>query len=130
MVLDTHALIWFLLEPGQLSTNAANSLRAATDAGEQLCLSAISLVEICYLEEKGRLPDGVSRHVNAALDAESPALVTYPVDLEVARAVPAIPRDTVPDMPDRIIAATALHLDLPLVTRDAQIRAAGIETIW
>jgi predicted nucleic acid-binding protein len=33
-------------------------------------------------------------------------------------------------MPDRIIAATAFHLGLPLVTRDAQIRSANITTIW
>jgi predicted nucleic acid-binding protein len=39
-------------------------------------------------------------------------------------------REDVPDMPDRIIAATALALDLPLVTRDGKIRAAGIRTIW
>ena len=34
-----------------------------------------------------------------------------------------IPRDVVPDMPDRIIAATALSNSLPLVTRDLKIRA-------
>jgi predicted nucleic acid-binding protein len=33
-------------------------------------------------------------------------------------------------MPDRIIAATALALGLPLVTRDRKIRAADLETIW
>jgi predicted nucleic acid-binding protein len=33
-------------------------------------------------------------------------------------------------MPDRIIAATALHLGLPLVTRDLRIQASGIPTIW
>ena len=31
-----------------------------------------------------------------------------------------VPRDVVPDMPDRIIAATALYLGLPLVTRDSE----------
>jgi predicted nucleic acid-binding protein len=37
----------------------------------------------------------------------------------------------VPDMPDRIIAATALSLSLPLVTRDAKIQAVTtIQTIW
>jgi predicted nucleic acid-binding protein len=41
-----------------------------------------------------------------------------------------IPRDAVPDLPDRVISATALALGLPLVTRDARIREAGIETIW
>ncbi len=33
-------------------------------------------------------------------------------------------------MPDRIIAATALHLGLPLVTRDHRIRASSVTTIW
>ena len=33
-------------------------------------------------------------------------------------------------MPDRIIAATALSLNLPLVTRDGDIRASGVKTIW
>ena len=33
-------------------------------------------------------------------------------------------------MPDRIIAATALHLNLPLVTHDKKIHGAGIQAIW
>jgi len=36
----------------------------------------------------------------------------------------------VPDMPDRIIAATAIYLSLPLITKDDAIRSAGIITIW
>jgi predicted nucleic acid-binding protein len=37
----------------------------------------------------------------------------------------------VPDMPDRIIAATALNLNLPLVTHDHKILATSvIQTIW
>ena len=35
-----------------------------------------------------------------------------------------------PDKADTIIAATALHLGLPLVTRDLAIQSASIETIW
>ncbi len=35
-----------------------------------------------------------------------------------------------PDMPDRIIGATALHLGLPLITRDGKIRASDLRTIW
>lgn len=33
-------------------------------------------------------------------------------------------------MSDRIIAATTMHLGLPLVTRDQKIRAANVETVW
>lgn len=38
--------------------------------------------------------------------------------------------DIVPDMPDGLIAATALHLQAPLLTRDNQIRLASLQTIW
>jgi len=36
----------------------------------------------------------------------------------------------VPDMPDRIITATAFYLNLPLVSCDSKIQAANIQTIW
>jgi PIN domain nuclease of toxin-antitoxin system len=41
-----------------------------------------------------------------------------------------IPREDVPDMPDRIIAATGLRLGVPIISRDRNIRAANLETIW
>ena len=47
-----------------------------------------------------------------------------------AEALRTIPGNDIPDMPDRIIAATALHLGLPLVTRDRRLQSAGIQTIW
>jgi predicted nucleic acid-binding protein len=33
-------------------------------------------------------------------------------------------------MPDRIIAATALHLGVPVITRDRKIRASNLKSIW
>lgn len=45
-------------------------------------------------------------------------------------AIANIPREIVPEMPDRIIAATALYLNIPLVTKDSKIQAANIQTIW
>jgi predicted nucleic acid-binding protein len=33
-------------------------------------------------------------------------------------------------MPDRIIAVTAIHLNLPLVKRDGKIRSSNVKTIW
>ena len=48
----------------------------------------------------------------------------------VALAVLQISRETVADMPDRIIAATALDLGLRLVTRDSKISKTGVETVW
>jgi predicted nucleic acid-binding protein len=41
-----------------------------------------------------------------------------------------IARSDVPDMPDRIIAATALYLAIPIISRDRKIRASDLTTIW
>jgi predicted nucleic acid-binding protein len=51
-------------------------------------------------------------------------MVVAPLDAAVAQAVQKISRDAVPDMPDRIIAATALHLNAELVTRDQRLQTA------
>jgi len=97
--------------------------------GEPLFLPSISLVEVIYLVEKRRLPVFALERLNAALQNPGSALRIAPLDLAVAASPQKVARDVVPDMPDRIIAATALHLGLPLVTRDYRI-AVGIETIW
>ncbi len=51
------------------------------------------------------------------------------LNLEVVRAVERVPREPVSDLPDRVIAATALALELPLITRDHKIKFPGLETI-
>jgi predicted nucleic acid-binding protein len=88
------------------------------------------MVEIACLTEKGRLPGDVMRGIDAALEGPESAISIVALDLGVARALREVSRDAVPDMPDRIIAATALCLGLPLVTRDGRIRASEIVTVW
>lgn len=130
VVLDTHAAVWYLLESRSLSPKALHAIEVALQSGEPLFLSSISLVEVVYLVEKGRLPMAALERLMAALENPVVGLRVAPLDIDVTKFVQQIPRDTVPDMPDRIIAATALRLGLPLVTRDQRIRATGIEIIW
>lgn len=129
-VLDTHATVWYLTGPKKLSPAALQAIRGATHAGEPLYVPSISIVEVVYLVERGRLPAAAFAKLTEALESADSALTVVPLDSGVAEAVRRVPREMVPDMPDRIIAATALHLGLPLVTRDQRIRASGVETIW
>ena len=129
-VLDTHATVWYLTAPEELSPAALQAIRGATHAGEPLYVPSISIVEVVYLVERGRLPRTALTRLTDALKDEDSALVVAALDAEVAESVRGVPREMVPDMPDRIIAATALHLGLPLVTRDQRIQSAGIQTIW
>ena len=131
IVADTHAIIWYLVEPERLSQLALDALEGTIAAGSPVYISAISLIEICYLIEKRRIASDLLQRILAVLNEPDPSLIVVPIDLAISIAIQNIDRDTVPDMPDRIIAATALHLNLPLITRDRKIQAErAIITIW
>lgn len=130
LVADTHSAIWFLAESPRISSVAGQAMRDATDAGEPIYVSAITLIEMIYLIEKGRLPEQDLSDLLASLKNHSSNFELFPINLAIAQSLRQIKRDEVPDMPDRIIAATALYLNVPLVTRDRKIRAANLATIW
>jgi PIN domain nuclease of toxin-antitoxin system len=127
---DTHAVIWYLFEPTKLSPAAEAALTGAVRSGAVIYVSSLSVVEVRYLVEKFKLPPTTYDDLVTALNDPASPVKSLPVDLDVARAVERIPRDIVPDLPDRIIAATALTHNLPLVTSDRKIQAAPITTIW
>ncbi len=129
VVVDTHAALWLRTATHKLSAPAAAALKLA-DVDGIIYVSAISLVELRYLVEKGRVAPDALQMIQDALDDPTTALRLAPIDRAVADAVGTIARADVPDMPDRIIAATAHNLGLPLVTRDGKIRASGVTTIW
>ena len=130
LVADTHSAVWFVLEAPELSYTARKQMRDALAAGNRIYISAISLIEMLYLVEKSRIPRiALNRLLKFIADPTS-GFAVAPVNVQVAQVVEQISRKDIPDMPDRIIAATALNLRLPLVTKDTRIRAANIETVW
>src|SRR3972149_2088855 len=130
-VSDAHALLWHLYAAPQLSARVRDVFEQA-DAGEHIIIiPAIALVEIIYLSEKGKIASDAVQRVIDLLRAGSENYQVAPLDLDVTMALGRVDRNTVPDMPDRIIAATALHLDLPLLTRDPKIAALNLFTpVW
>ncbi|WP_254563978.1 type II toxin-antitoxin system VapC family toxin [Oscillatoria sp. HE19RPO] len=131
VVADTHTIIWYVFDLPRLSPSALNALEQAATEGDIIYFSAISIVEISYLIERGRLVNEVLTRVLNAADNPNMGILLAPLDRNIAATVRQIDRATVPDMPDRIIAATALSLNLPLVTRDRKIQAlTTIQTIW
>lgn len=129
-VLDTHTVLWYLEDSTELSAIARAAIEDAVRDARDVYISAISLIEAVYLVERRRLPAKALERLRSALADSDSGLSIALVDSGVADALPNIRRDVVPDMPDRIIAATALRLGLPLVTRDRRLQSAGIQTIW
>ncbi len=130
VVADTHAAAWYLLDSPKLSQRALQHMSAAVDAGEIVFVPSISVVELLYLLRKGRIPADDWKRLNEGLAAEDSSLRVVPLTLGIAHDLARVPWRSVPDKPDRIIAATALHLGLPLVSRDGRIQAPGLEVVW
>lgn len=129
VVADTHALLWML--GGSLrkrSPNAADAVDRALRT-RALHVSIGSFLDLRYLVDSGRLSAQVLEEARSIVDSDPFTVV--PLDLPILDAMASVPRETVPDPFDRIIAATALTLDLPLVSADEDIQEAiGERVIW
>ena len=129
LVLDTHATIWYLEASPKLSATVLNTIRAALNGGDPVHVSTVTVVELTYLVEKGRFPVALLDQLLLELRRANPELLVTPFDLACATSLRTV-SSTIRDMPDRMIAATAIALGLPLATRDQQIQASGIPVIW
>ena len=89
-------------------------------------ISSISLVEVVYICEKGRIPAESFTRLQEALRLQDSTLRVADLTLAVGRVL----RDEVPDMPDRIIAGTALYFGVPVISRDRKIRTSAVATMW
>jgi predicted nucleic acid-binding protein len=64
------------------------------------------------------------------VESDDALLVEIPLDRNIALTLRQVDRSQIPDLPDRIIAATALYLNVPVISRDRRIQLSSIDTIW
>jgi PIN domain nuclease of toxin-antitoxin system len=103
----------------------------AAASGNDIAISPISLAEIVYLIEKNRLPSANTyADLKAVLADPDHMFKEAPFTVEIVDAMRHVPRADVPDMPDRIVAATAVYFGVPVISRDGKIRASNVQTIW
>jgi PIN domain nuclease of toxin-antitoxin system len=129
-VIDTHTAIRYLNADARLSNRAKQFIDEAGRGGVPVMISSILLVEVIYLCEKGRIPPDSLTHLEEALRLRDTALCVADLTMEVALSVGRVVHDEVPDMPDCIIAGTALYFGVPVIRRDRKIKASSVEMIW
>jgi len=130
LFLDTNVVIWYFAAPDKLSNAAREAITTSLLDGHPLYISSVTIVELIYLTERQRIPSIALARLRDALVEPMPSLIVVPIDENIAFAIQQIPRDEVPDMPDRLIAASSLYLGVPLVTSDGKIIASLSFTIW
>jgi len=129
-IADTHTAIWYLFSDPRLGSGASDCIDATIANGDHIGISAISLAEMIYLTEKKRIPANALEDLLAAIADPKIVLQEVSLDAGIVVKMKQVPREDVPDLPDRIIAATAQFYDVPVLSRDRRIRSAAIKTVW
>ena len=123
IVLDTHALLWWVTQDTKALSPAARQIINDEQQCGQILLSSISAWEIALLVSKRRI--GLSMDVEAwlALVAKIGTVRLVPVDNEIALESVQLPGEFHKDPADRIIVATARKHAALLITIDDKILA-------
>jgi PIN domain nuclease of toxin-antitoxin system len=129
-IADTHTAIWYLFSDPRLGKAASAFIDDTIAKGDHIGISAITIAEMVYLVEKGRIPANALNDLHAATTDPKAVLRHVALDEVIAIKMTEIPRQDLPDLPDRVIAATALSFSVPVLSRDRRIRSSSIQTIW
>jgi PIN domain nuclease of toxin-antitoxin system len=129
ILVDTHIVVWLAFEEARLSKKATAAIAEARLNREGLAISDISLFELARALSRERNHLGIS--VESALAETELRFVVLPIDSRISLRAFGLPRTYPKDPADRIIGATALVENMPLVTADRAIRDSGlVHTIW
>lgn len=134
VIADSHSLLYYLFTPDRLSEPAFEALGNAEN-GDGLVVSAATLGDLWYSSHKigkrALTPGAFEALHGTVLDPENEGFEVAAVDAATMARLMSFPLSMLPDPWDRMIVATALHLGVPLVTKDRAITATGVvETIW
>ena len=130
IVLDTHALVWWVNDPSELSVGARKAINGAV-LTKSVFVSCITSWELALLVERGRLKLALDVRDWLARCEALPFLSFVPVSNAIAVESVRLPDFPHADPADRIIVATAMSLGAGLVTKDEKISSYNpVKAIW
>jgi PIN domain nuclease of toxin-antitoxin system len=128
IVLDTCAILWDALDAGQLTAKAKKAIERHKD---ELIICDISLWEIAMLIKKERLVVDATATGFIELLLEARNFQVQEITAEIAALSVNLQAEISNDPADRLIAATSILRNAPIVSADQRFRQATVvETIW
>jgi PIN domain nuclease of toxin-antitoxin system len=127
IVLDTHAWVWWLTRPEQLSRGQRTAIDRTRQSTAALMLSIISCWEVALLCQRGTLRFSTPVDVWLERATVVPGLVVVPLTLPVL--VTAARFTGLRDPADMLIVATAQQHGARLVTSDARIESTNLVAV-
>ena len=129
ILLDTHVVIWLAQDHQQISRAAHSVIEDARQKDGGLAVAGITLFEIALLASRGRI--NLTPDVETTLAEIENRFVVLPITANIALQAYELPPTYPKDPVDRIIGATSLIEDIPLITADGAIRKSrAVPTIW
>jgi PIN domain nuclease of toxin-antitoxin system len=126
-VIDTHALIWYLVNDPKLGSRAKSVFQAAEQHQTLLVVPAIALAEFYFANAKNKWFPDFAKVYSDLIGKPFLQFVSFDYTHVMDFDIDA----TIPEMHDRIIAGVARRLGAPLLTSDPQIIASRIvTTVW
>ena len=126
MLLDTHALLWWVADSARLSRSAH---RAIEDEDNDVLVSAASAWEIATKHRLGKLPGAEAVALDIAGAIADQGFGELPISVEDAAragALPGIHRDPF----DRMLIAQTITHDLVLVSIETLFDQYGVRRLW
>ena len=126
LLLDTHALLWWLAGDAALSTAARAAIE---DTGNNVFISAASAWEIATKVRIGKLPGAASVAVDLSNVLRAQGFVALPISLAHGQTAGALSGPH-KDPFDRMLIAQAMLEDMALVSNEQQFDAYGVRRLW
>lgn len=126
LLLDTHALLWWLTADGGLSTAAR---KAIADEDNNVFVSAVSAWEIAAKHRLGKLPRATAIAVDIDGAIKGQSFVSLPITVrhgQAAGTLPGLHRDPF----DRMLIAQAMLEKFVLVTNEKIFDSYGVARLW
>jgi PIN domain nuclease of toxin-antitoxin system len=125
-LIDTHALLWAAFRPEELSPRAIDAMRSPAN---EIVVSAASAWEIATKFRLGKLPFAQPLAEDFIPKVTAAGYLLLPISVEHALRAGRLAGEH-KDPFDRMLAAQAIHEDLPLISNDTQLDSFGVRRIW